>query len=49
MIRRHELTIEQFRKLEPHLPGRVGSHGGVARDNRNFLNAVFYIAKTGVA
>lgn len=49
MSHRHELTLEQFRKLEPHLPGRVGSHGGVARDNQNFLNAVFHIAKTGVA
>ena len=49
MVRRHELTLDQFRKLEPHLPGRVGSHGGVARDNHNFLNAVLYIAKTGVA
>ena len=49
MIRRHELTWEQFRKLEPHLPGRVGSHGGVARDNHDFLDAVVYVAKTGVS
>ena len=49
MTGRHELTQEQFHKLEPHLPGRVGSHGGVARDNLNFLNAVMPIAKTGVA
>ena len=49
MTGRHELTPEQFLKLEPHLPGRAGRHGGVARDNLNFLNAVMHIAKTGVA
>ena len=49
MVRRHELTIEQFRVLEPHLPGRAGDHGGVARDNHNFLNAVYFIGKTGIA
>lgn len=48
MTRRHELTLEQFQKLAPHLPGRRGSHGGVARDNHLFLNAVFYVAKTGI-
>jgi transposase len=48
MSRRHELTLEQFQKLEPHLPGRRGSHGGVARDNHMFLNAVFYLAKTAI-
>jgi transposase len=48
MIRRHELTDAQYERLEPHLPGRRGGHGGVARDNRLFLNAVFYVAKTGV-
>jgi transposase len=48
MSRRHELTEEQFQLLEPHLPGRPGGHGGIARDNRLFLNAVFFIAKTGI-
>ena len=48
MTRRHELTLEQFQKLEPHLPGRRGGHGGVARDNHLFLNAVFYVGKTGI-
>lgn len=48
MARRHELTPEQFQKLEPHLPGRRGGHGGVARDNQMFLNAVYYVAKTAI-
>jgi transposase len=33
--------------LEPHLPGRQGSWGGIARDNRLFINAVFWIMRTG--
>jgi transposase len=33
--------------LEPHLPGREGSWGGIARDNRQFIDAVFWIIRTG--
>jgi len=45
--RRHDLSDELWAKLEPHLPGRAGNWGGVARDNRRFLNAVFWILRTG--
>ena len=47
-MHRHELTDEQWARLEGLLPGRRGGHGGVARDNRLFMNAVWYVAKTGV-
>ena len=30
------------------LPGRPSDHGGVARDNRFFVSAVWYVAKTGI-
>jgi transposase len=33
--------------LEPHLPGRAGCWGGVAHDNRRFINAVLWILRTG--
>ena len=33
--------------LSPHLPGRKGTWGGVAQDNRRFINAVFWILRTG--
>lgn len=47
-MRRHELTDEQWSRIENLLPGRPGQHGGVADDNRNFVNAVWYVAKTGI-
>jgi len=47
-MRRHELTDEQWARIEHLLPGRPGGHGGVARDNRLFVNAVWFVAKTGI-
>ncbi|WP_020476075.1 IS5 family transposase [Zavarzinella formosa] len=48
-MERHELPESHWLKLEPLLPGRPGSHGRAAKDNRNFLNAVLYLSKTGLA
>ena len=45
--RRHDISDRVWELLEPHLPGRRGSWGGVARDNRLFINAVFWILRTG--
>lgn len=45
--RRHDISDNVWTLLEPHLPGRVGAWGGVARDNRLFINAVFWILRTG--
>ena len=43
----HDITDRVWKLLEPHLPGRKGSWGGVAKDNRQFINAVFWILRTG--
>lgn len=48
-MRRHELTDAQWSRIENLLPGRPGEHGGVAKDNRNFVNAIWYVAKTGIS
>jgi putative transposase len=48
MRHRHELTDEQWEQIEPRLPGRVGGPGRTAADNRRFVNAVLFVAKTGV-
>jgi transposase len=45
--RRHDLSDDTWKVLEPHLPGREGVWGGVAKDNRLFINAVFWIIRTG--
>ena len=46
-MRRHELTEEQFKKIEKLLPGRKGTVGVTAKNNRNFINAVYWTFKTG--
>jgi len=45
--RRHDISDKIGSLLEPHLPGRKGVWGGVGRDNRQFINAVFWIRRTG--
>jgi hypothetical protein len=34
--RRHDIPDQTWALLEPHLPGRRGTWGGQARDNRQF-------------
>ena len=48
MMRRHELTDEQWEAIEPLLPGRAGDPGRTAADNRLFVDAVLFVAKTGI-
>ena len=45
--RRHDMSGRLWKLLEPLLPGQKGQWGGRARDNRLFLNAVFWILRTG--
>ncbi|OTA13967.1 transposase [Xenorhabdus vietnamensis] len=45
--RRHDISDHVWNLLEPHLPGRKGNWGRVAYDNRLFINAVFWILRTG--
>lgn len=45
--RRHDISDRTWALLEPHLPGQKGNWGGIAKDNRLFINAVFWILRTG--
>jgi len=45
--RRHDISDKVWALLAPHLPGRQGGWGAVAKDNRLFINAVFWILRTG--
>jgi transposase len=44
---RHDISDRVWQLLEPRLPGREGTWGGKARDNRLFINAIFWILRTG--
>src|SRR6187399_2763151 len=46
-MRRHEISDEQWEKIEALLPGKVSDPGRTAADNRLFVDAVLWIARTG--
>ena len=46
-MRRFELSDEQYDRIAHLLPGKPGDPGATARDNRLFLDAVLWIARTG--
>ena len=46
---RHAISDADWDRVKHLLPGQPGQHGGVARDNRRFLDAVLWIARTGAA
>ena len=45
--RRHDISDRVWEILEPLLPGGKGKTGRPAQDNRRFINAVFWILRTG--
>ena len=45
--RRQDLSDTLWNTLEPHLPGGEGHVGRPATDNRLFLDAFFWIPRTG--
>ena len=44
---RHAISDADWDRIKDLLPGRPGQHGGVAKDNRRFIDAVLWIGKTG--
>jgi transposase len=45
---RHDLNDNQWFKIEPIITKMLGKWGGSnAKDNRTFVNAVFWILRTG--
>jgi putative transposase len=46
-MRRHEISDEQWNKIKDWLPGKPSDPGRTAADNRGFINAVLWIARTG--
>lgn len=48
MTRRYALRDDQWARIEPLLPGRVGHVGVTAKDNRRFVEAVLYRYRAGI-
>lgn len=46
-LHRHDISDHVWLTLKPHLPGSKGNLGRRGRDNRLFLNAVFWKLRTG--
>jgi transposase len=44
---RRELTDAQWRRIEQLLPGKQGDRGRSGEDNRAFVDAVLWIARSG--
>jgi len=44
---RHAISDDDWARIEHLLPGQPGQHGKVAKDNRLFIDAILWIAKTG--
>ena len=47
MPRRHAISDEHWERVKDFLPGQAGDPGVTAKDNRLFVDAVLWIAKTG--
>jgi transposase len=47
MLPRHAITDADWDRIRDLLPGRPGQPGWLAKDNRLFVDAVLWIAKTG--
>jgi transposase len=47
MRHRHAISDDDWARIKDILPGLPGQHGKVAKDNRLFVDAVLWIARTG--
>jgi len=48
MLHRYSISDADWDRIKHLLPGQPGQHGGVAEDNRRFVDAVLYVARTGI-
>ena len=46
-LHRHDISDRAWEIIAPHVPGKPGDWGGIAQDNRKFINAVVWILRTG--
>src|SRR3546814_12316245 len=46
-MERQEVSDALWERIEPHLPGKAGDPGRTGRDNRLFVEAVLWLARSG--
>ena len=46
-MRRYELSDDEWERIAPLLPGTSSDCGVTAKDNRQFVNGVLWIARSG--
>jgi len=46
-LHRHDICDDVWERISPHLPGSKGHVGRRGADNRRFINAVQWVARTG--
>lgn len=46
-VKRYELSMAQWERIAPLLPGKVGDPGRTGSDNRLFVNAVLWVLRSG--
>lgn len=44
---RQELSDRVWERMEPHLPGKQSDPGRTGQDNRKFMEAILWLARTG--
>jgi transposase len=49
VLPRHAISDQDWERIKDLLPGKAGDPGVTARDNRLFIDAVLWIAKTSAA
>jgi putative transposase len=47
MAKRYELSDRQWERVKALLPGKVGDPGRSGRDNRQFVNGVLWVLRSG--
>ncbi len=47
MVKRYELSDEQWQRIKGLLPGKAGDPGRTGADNRRFVNAVLWVLRSG--
>ena len=47
MAKRYELSPQQWERLKDSLPGKVTDRGRTAVDNRQFVNGVLWVLRSG--